>query len=201
MMVIDHLGYRLLAMTLLPIDHDTLVYGSPDGGKTVTCSDRELPGVVDEVAQQLHLKEHVVGPRGNQLRTPLPCDVEIHRGTDGRRYCVDVARLFPPEPPKYAGVLLRRCGGLYYADTCDGCGARQESHQVQQVPPLVPLAAPRAGAGTHGAWNACAAALLGRGHQLTACVAGTCVASRCRCHRTRTPSSACTTTTSTTRRC
>ena len=142
MMVIDHLGYRLLAMTLLPIDHDTLVYGSPDGGKTVTCSDRELPGVVDEVAQQLHLKEHVVGPRGNQLRTPLPCDVEIHRGTDGRRYCVDVARLFPPEPPKYAGLLLRRCGGCTMLTRATAVGPARKATKFNKCPHLCHLLRP-----------------------------------------------------------
>jgi len=32
MMVVDHLGYRLLAMTLLPLTATSLVHGSCDGG-------------------------------------------------------------------------------------------------------------------------------------------------------------------------
>ena len=41
MVIVEFLGYRLVAESILPINGDaTLVYGSRDGGKTVVASDK-----------------------------------------------------------------------------------------------------------------------------------------------------------------
>ena len=63
------------------------VTGVRAAGNTVTNTDGEVQGLVEEVAAQLNLKPHVVGRpnSGQQLRTPFPCDVEIHAGADGRK--------------------------------------------------------------------------------------------------------------------
>jgi hypothetical protein len=37
--LIDYMGFRLMAMSILPIDRTTLVYGSQDGGKTISSQD------------------------------------------------------------------------------------------------------------------------------------------------------------------
>ena len=51
-----------------------------------------------EVGAALNLKEHVVGQTQAVQKTLFgPCDIEGHRGRDGRYYVVDLARLFPPE--------------------------------------------------------------------------------------------------------
>lgn len=47
-MQIDYKGYRLVAMSILPINKSTLLYGSSDGGKTVYNSDLELSAKVHE---------------------------------------------------------------------------------------------------------------------------------------------------------
>ena len=64
-----------------------VVTGVRAAGNTVTNTDGEVQGLVEEVAAQLNLKPHVVGRpnSGQQLRTPFPCDVEIHAGADGRK--------------------------------------------------------------------------------------------------------------------
>ena len=46
----------------------------------------------------LNLKEHFCGTfQQKQLSTP--CDLEVHRGTDGKIYLIDFSRLMPPENP------------------------------------------------------------------------------------------------------
>ena len=42
MCLIDYRGFRVVAMSLLPVNKNTIVYGSADGGKTVHNSDPEL---------------------------------------------------------------------------------------------------------------------------------------------------------------
>jgi len=44
MTLIDYRGFRVVAMTVLPISPDTLVYGSVDGGKTVVNKDPHFNG-------------------------------------------------------------------------------------------------------------------------------------------------------------
>ena len=61
MCIVDFLGYRLLAETLLPIDHQgdtTLVYGSRDGGATIFKRHEPFANSVDACARRLNLKPH-----------------------------------------------------------------------------------------------------------------------------------------------
>lgn len=98
-MLIDYLGHRLVSMSLLPINEKTLLYGSSDAGKTVNASPI-IKQTVADAADLLKLKLHKVGKSPEHLvAVQLPCDIEVHRGLDGRFYCIDFARLFPPEPP------------------------------------------------------------------------------------------------------
>lgn len=145
-MLIDYLGFRLTAMSLMPIATgpgagDTLSYGSRDASKSVLREYRATQ-LMREAAKELNLAPHVLfrpgvlskgagalpcasplpsgpGPAVMQRpsNTPLdfigPADIEIHHSPapkrlasgapdpasgDGRTYCVDAARLFPPEP-------------------------------------------------------------------------------------------------------
>ena len=43
------IGFRVVAMSLLPIDHTTLVYGSNNGGTTVVNSDPKLDSLMSRV--------------------------------------------------------------------------------------------------------------------------------------------------------
>lgn len=47
--------------------------------------------------RNLNLKKHRVGKHGTMISTPI--DLEVHRGLDGKYYCLDFARLLPPTPP------------------------------------------------------------------------------------------------------
>ncbi len=90
--LIDYRGRRLFCLALLPINKDTLVLGSCDGGKTVLHEDPVLFSAMEHVGSHAHLATHLV------MGVPVVGggDVEVHRGLDGRGYILDLARLFPP---------------------------------------------------------------------------------------------------------
>ncbi|GAM18576.1 hypothetical protein SAMD00019534_017510 [Acytostelium subglobosum LB1] len=100
MAIIDYRGYRLLAISNLPITKESIVYGSNDGGKTVHNSDPLIEAEMKRLAKKMFIKGHTVG-----LNTPVtifgPGDIEVHKGTDGRYYMIDFARAFPPEYPAH----------------------------------------------------------------------------------------------------
>ncbi|KYR01650.1 hypothetical protein DLAC_11486 [Tieghemostelium lacteum] len=97
MAIIDYRGYRLLALSQLPINKSTIVYGSCDGGKTVHSSVPEINKEMERIAGILNLRGHVVGLPKSFIYGPG--DIEVHKGTDGRYYMLDFARMFPPEYP------------------------------------------------------------------------------------------------------
>ncbi|GAB5366103.1 hypothetical protein AAMO2058_001115800 [Amorphochlora amoebiformis] len=93
--LVDHLGHRLICSSLLPLSKTTLVYGSDDQGRTVQMSDPECNDLMENAGRELNLKGHKVAGK-----TIFSCgDVEVHRGLDGRLYLLDTARVFPPEAP------------------------------------------------------------------------------------------------------
>lgn len=107
--LVDFLGFRLIASSILPITNKTLIYGSGDGGLTVANSSPEFGDKVALAARILNLKAHLVGRSGKPQLLHLAGDVEGHKGTDGRFYILDTARVFPPDVPK----VSIRCGHLY----------------------------------------------------------------------------------------
>eukprot|EP00009_Paramoeba_aestuarina_P014050 CAMPEP_0201541496 /NCGR_PEP_ID=MMETSP0161_2-20130828/71506_1 /ASSEMBLY_ACC=CAM_ASM_000251 /TAXON_ID=180227 /ORGANISM="Neoparamoeba aestuarina, Strain SoJaBio B1-5/56/2" /LENGTH=387 /DNA_ID=CAMNT_0047949039 /DNA_START=937 /DNA_END=2097 /DNA_ORIENTATION=+ len=97
--LIDYMGFRITATALLPINRDTLIYGSCDGGQTVKADDSPLGNQMSECAARLNLKGHLAGLGKDPRFLYGPCDQEGHLGTDGNLYVLDLARLFPPETP------------------------------------------------------------------------------------------------------
>jgi hypothetical protein len=111
MCLIDYLGFRLVAIALLPVSNSTLMYGSDDGGKTVKASNDDLNKKMVELAKRLNLAEHTAGmQRFSAKRISFPVDIEAHLGEDGRYYLLDTARLMPPTFPdkKIRGCFLFR---------------------------------------------------------------------------------------------
>lgn len=102
MCICDYRGWRLLAASRLPLNSQTLVYGSSDGGHTIHASSPEMNAKVELVAKMLNLQGEYIWNRSKTHRTllHLSCDVEGHLGKDGRYYLVDTARLFPPTTPR-----------------------------------------------------------------------------------------------------
>ena len=104
---IDYRGYRLIALSIIPIDGDkTLEYGSRDQGKTLKCK-AGIAKIMEEVGNRLNLKGHKIQNHLNKIIYG-PADIEAHKGTDGKYYAVDFARVFPPEGPS------RRSREIFY---------------------------------------------------------------------------------------
>jgi hypothetical protein len=91
--LVDFKGCRVVALPLLPISKDTLVYGSCDGGHTVHDKDDTVRKAMGIAAKRLHLAAH----RVSNVVMLSAGDVEVHRAQDGNFYLIDLARCFPPE--------------------------------------------------------------------------------------------------------
>eukprot|EP01122_Echinamoeba_exundans_P013600 TRINITY_DN5967_c0_g1_i1.p1 TRINITY_DN5967_c0_g1~~TRINITY_DN5967_c0_g1_i1.p1 ORF type:complete len:1302 (+),score=258.45 TRINITY_DN5967_c0_g1_i1:29-3934(+) len=99
--LIDYRGWRLVAQSLVPVDHSTLVYGSCDGCKNVRSENPAFNEKMERAARILNLQSEFVYNYDRQQRILLhsSCDVEGHQGKDGRFYLVDTARVLPPANP------------------------------------------------------------------------------------------------------
>ncbi|KAL6072370.1 Clu domain-containing protein [Balamuthia mandrillaris] len=93
MVLIDYLGFRLVAIAQLPITADTIVYGTGDGGKRIHNDDAKMAIAMQTVANRLNLEPHKVG----MYEIAVCADIEGHMGKDGKRYVIDYGRVFPPE--------------------------------------------------------------------------------------------------------
>lgn len=100
MALVDYRGFRVLAISLLPINNSTIVYGTNDGGNTMFNKDRAMDKMMRRAAEILNLQQHKAGLNpANQETIYSAADIEGHLGTDHRRYLVDFSRTFPPEKP------------------------------------------------------------------------------------------------------
>eukprot|EP01118_Nematostelium_gracile_P013720 TRINITY_DN5214_c0_g1_i1.p1 TRINITY_DN5214_c0_g1~~TRINITY_DN5214_c0_g1_i1.p1 ORF type:complete len:601 (+),score=151.75 TRINITY_DN5214_c0_g1_i1:486-2288(+) len=102
--VLDYRGFRVSAMSLLPIDKSSIIYGSPDGGLTYYYKNELLANKMETIGQLLNLKKHFA--MDHHVRMPI--DLEAHLGKDGYFYIIDTARIMPPEPPSGRGTYLWR---------------------------------------------------------------------------------------------
>lgn len=84
--LIDYLGFRLVAMLLLPLRKDTLKVGTNDGGKSMNFNDDELMMKMKEVGKTLNLAAHSF----KNQSIYCAADLEGHVGLDGRRYLIDL---------------------------------------------------------------------------------------------------------------
>lgn len=96
--VIDCFGYRVNANARLPINNDTLIYGSSDAGGTIIISD-EGEDIMRKVCDLLNLRSHTIsGFSKKEERTFYgPFDIEVHLGFDNKFYIIDPARIMPSE--------------------------------------------------------------------------------------------------------
>ncbi len=67
--VIDYKGFRIIAISLLPIKGSTLIYGSNDGGRTFNSSDPVVNKDMEELGAALNLQAHRMA-NGTVIRTP-----------------------------------------------------------------------------------------------------------------------------------
>eukprot|EP01122_Echinamoeba_exundans_P014473 TRINITY_DN6570_c0_g2_i2.p1 TRINITY_DN6570_c0_g2~~TRINITY_DN6570_c0_g2_i2.p1 ORF type:complete len:1309 (+),score=180.83 TRINITY_DN6570_c0_g2_i2:8156-12082(+) len=101
MALIRYRGFAVVAQSILPINRSTLRYGSRDAGNTIKNEDPVLAAKFAAAAGLLNLKAHNVWNKDGTQCVLLhgPADIEVHKGSDGRCYVVDTARLFPPTAP------------------------------------------------------------------------------------------------------
>jgi hypothetical protein len=109
MALIEYRGFRLIAMSVLPISPHTLCLGSNNGGAVIHPGDDQARDRVTLLSQSLNLKPHHV--TGVPFTLATPTDMEIHKvttneqhGRTTRYYACDFARLFPCEAPPVQGV-------------------------------------------------------------------------------------------------
>lgn len=98
--LVDYMGYRVIAMSLLPINRDTIIYGTNDGGRTIHSSNPGFDLLMAKTASALNIRPHICGivPSGARKLHSV-ADLEGHRGFDDRFYLLDFARSFPPTKP------------------------------------------------------------------------------------------------------
>ncbi|KAH3733018.1 Histidine kinase A [Pelomyxa schiedti] len=95
MALVDFRGYRLIALSLLPIGDNTLVMGSADAMATIHQPPPEIQEIMTRLSTKLNLRTHLM-----QSVPVFTCvDTEGHIASDGRFYLVDFSRTFPPEAP------------------------------------------------------------------------------------------------------
>lgn len=83
--IIDYHGFRLQALSLIPIGPKSLKYGSEDGGITVHMDDPVLTEKIATAGKLMNLKGHMVDESNPKLIYSC-CDLEGHLGTDNRYY-------------------------------------------------------------------------------------------------------------------
>jgi hypothetical protein len=100
--IVDFKGYRITAMTLLPISgNQTLIYGSDDAGGECHVKN-DIPAwseLIYEASLGLNLKpHHVINGRSMKGEAQIAScvDLEGHKGRDGRFYLLDFSRSLPP---------------------------------------------------------------------------------------------------------
>mmetsp|Transcript_8088 Transcript_8088/g.25059 ORF Transcript_8088/g.25059 Transcript_8088/m.25059 type:complete len:981 (+) Transcript_8088:176-3118(+) len=117
--IVDFRGFRVCAVSILPVDSSTLQYGSHDRGCTVSNSQfvPQLRDNMNRAASLINIKLHRAGriPVASAM-VASPIDLEVHLAHDGRTYLLDFHRVMPPEgnangsnrsPAHYLTHLLR----------------------------------------------------------------------------------------------
>lgn len=95
MALVRHCGFTLVALSMLPIGGNSLVYGSDDAGRTVHFDDDVIYEKMKQTANALNLKGHYLVADTSKLIYG-PGDIEGHLGTDNLHYVLDYARVYPP---------------------------------------------------------------------------------------------------------
>jgi tetratricopeptide (TPR) repeat protein len=92
MALVDFMGFRLIAMTLLPLAKGSLIYGTADAGKHMH-ADPAFCELMAVTAERLNLVPHICGD-GTGVRLYSAADIEGHLGSDGRHYLYVLVHIF-----------------------------------------------------------------------------------------------------------
>eukprot|EP00947_MAST-08B_sp_MAST-8B-sp1_P002552 g2552.t1 len=109
--LVDHLGFRVQVMTLLPLADDSLKVGSDDACTTIPRggfddTEKELNGRMAKVAKSMGLAAHEIKVGEESVELHFGADVECHLDQNGKARVLDTARVFPPENPHDKGLVV-----------------------------------------------------------------------------------------------
>ena len=96
--LITYQGYRMVAQCIIPgilqqIGGNSIVYGPIDKDKTFAFN-QEFHDVLVEAGKLLHIKEHEIeNERGEKTKICCSMDAKGIKGTDGRKYILDLDRV------------------------------------------------------------------------------------------------------------
>lgn len=81
MALVDYRGFRLIAISILPISKSTLIYGSHDGGNSIYAEDESFNSYMKKAGEILNVKPHMAGldPKNRKLLYSA-ADIEGHLG-------------------------------------------------------------------------------------------------------------------------
>jgi len=71
MCLVDYRGFRLVAISILPIHKGTLVYGSDDCGATIWKCNKKFSELMSVAGNKLNLKKHVAGHDGTARKRKI----------------------------------------------------------------------------------------------------------------------------------
>jgi hypothetical protein len=82
MALVDYRGFRLIAISYLPINNSTLIYGSNDGGQSIFARSSVMNRMMKRASKILNIKEHMCGYYAERRKLLWSAaDIEGHRGT------------------------------------------------------------------------------------------------------------------------
>jgi hypothetical protein len=101
--IIDYLGYRVVAVPLLPVSKDTLVHGSVDAGRTLETKLDEVENLLNQAGEELFLAEHIVLDK----KIRFPGDLEVHQSPELESYfLIELARTYSPHSPEVSNSCV-----------------------------------------------------------------------------------------------
>jgi len=146
--VVDYRGYRIIAQSIIPgilqrEQENSVVYGSVDGGKTIT-THQQILEKLKSASLPMKIRPHKVVNEKNEdveLCSSIECKGII--GADGRHYILDLFRTFPPDVnflsvPKTNRTLINGEGIEKFGK--DGKGFVYPTPHQQQLVSIRPVA-------------------------------------------------------------
>eukprot|EP00825_Cyclidium_porcatum_P033889 TRINITY_DN3580_c0_g1_i6.p1 TRINITY_DN3580_c0_g1~~TRINITY_DN3580_c0_g1_i6.p1 ORF type:complete len:343 (-),score=75.60 TRINITY_DN3580_c0_g1_i6:140-1168(-) len=116
--LVDYKGYRIIAQGIVPgilnSEHNNCtIYGSIDDGKTIIVN-TEFLADVKLICKHFYLEDDVTfkDEKGNEIKLAASTEIKGIKGSDNRKYILDLQRLSPrdlnyPDSSKYLGCVLR----------------------------------------------------------------------------------------------
>eukprot|EP00949_MAST-11_sp_MAST-11-sp1_P005359 g5359.t1 len=110
--IVDYCGFRFLVMAIPPVDEErTQVYGRimpQDPNSSWLERDRTTSVLLEEVSRELNLKPHTIIADGKAKTIAVGVEVQGHLCQDGRRYCMNLSRIMPPDLPSGGADIVTK---------------------------------------------------------------------------------------------